>query len=111
MEQMTLGQILGAVSVLAATITGCGVIAAAVKRGLSKMIEPRLTAIEDRIARVDMEACKNYLVGFLSDVERGDQKDEIEKARFWEQYQHYTEAGGNSYIKQKVDKLRKENRL
>ena len=58
-----------------------------------------------------MQACKNYLVSFLSDVEKDELTDEIERERFWEQYQHYTEHGGNSYIKRKVEKLKSEGKL
>lgn len=58
-----------------------------------------------------MQACKNYLVSFLSDVEKNHPIDETERERFWEQYQHYTEHGGNSYIKRKVEHLQSEGKL
>ena len=36
---------------------------------------------------------------------------EIETERFYDSYQKYTEPGGNSYIKGKVDRLKNEGKL
>ena len=36
---------------------------------------------------------------------------EIETERFYDSYQKYTELGGNSYIKGKVDRLKNEGKL
>ena len=58
-----------------------------------------------------MENCKNFLVSFLARCDRGEYIDEIEKERFWEQYEHYRELGGNAYIGNKVESLRKEGKL
>ena len=33
---------------------------------------------------------------------------DAEKQRFWEEYEHYISAGGNSYIKEWVDRLKKK---
>lgn len=78
-----------------------------VKDDLSKEI----SSIKKELSDVDMEACKNYLVRFLADVEQGKAIDEIELQRFWEQFDHYEKRGGNSYIHQKVEKLRSKNYL
>lgn len=74
-------------------------------------IKTDISTLRADVRRVDMEACKNYLVMVLSDIARGHVLDEIEAERFWEQYRHYTEAGGNSYIKRRVEKYRDEGKL
>ena len=58
-----------------------------------------------------LDNAKNYLVPFLSKVERGEPYDDIEMERFHEEYELYTDNGGNSYIKSRVDKLKKEGKL
>ena len=103
---------------LVALIGGLGYLTKAIKTWLTKLLEEQFKEINDRIdslqqqmTEVDMESCKNYLVGFLSDVEKGAVIDEIQKERFWEQFEHYAKSGGNSYIKNKVDDLRAKNWL
>ena len=106
------------IAFLAALIGSCGAIFAAVQKVLKKLfatqtkdIQTRLDSQGEAIKRVDLENCKNFLVSFLSRCERGDKIDEIEKARFWEQYEHYRELGGNAYIGNKVESLKKEEKL
>ena len=61
--------------------------------------------LRQSVKNVDQENCKNFLVQFLAEVERGEPIDEIQKERFYEEYKHYTGGGGNGYIKRKVDSL------
>lgn len=77
----------------------------------TKDISDRLDKQEAAISRVDMENCKNFLVSFLSRLERGEQIDEIERERFFEQYEHYSQLGGNSYIQNKVQRLKNGGKL
>lgn len=118
MEQITLGEIGIAVAFLVALISGLGYLVTQVKKWITKLLEQQFQEIYDRIDSlqkqmevVDMESTKNYLVGFLSDVEKGAMIDEIQKERFWEQFEHYTNSGGNSYIKNKVEQLQAKNYL
>lgn len=67
--------------------------------------------IEEKIDRVDMNATKNYLVARIDDVKAGQQMNDISRERFHEQYQHYIDLGGNSYIKVEVERLIKENKI
>ncbi len=126
-ENVTLGQVasvLAFVIALGGSITG---IVALVKKPFKKRdeelkkyialvikeeVEPLKTSvnrIETDLQKVDMQACKNYLVTFLSDVEQGGYIDEIETQRFWEQFEHYDRLGGNGFIHQKVEKLKAKN--
>ena len=106
------------ITTLAGLIGACATIYGYLKKGIDKLfevqlqkIEKRLDAVDEHIADVDINATKNYLVQVLSDVEQGAPFDEIEKERFYEQYQHYQNVGGNSYIKRKVETLQNEGKL
>ena len=118
MDQITLGQIGLTITFFAGIISAGGILYSWIKKRLDKLFEKQLEAfdlriktLEDRVEAVDMENCKNYLVSFLSDIDKGKHPDEIEMERFYEQYSHYESHGGNSYIKHKVEKLKKDGKL
>ena len=100
MEQITLGDI----ATWAAFIVALGGSVAAIIRGVKKVVEKLLLPLS-------LDNAKNYLVPFLSKVERGEPCDEIELERFHEEFTFYTSHGGNSYIKSRVNKLQKEGKL
>lgn len=113
MEEITLGQIGIAVAFLAALIAGVNTLKKSIKDWLNAALKEQFDAmnkrfdtIEKRLDNVDIENCKNYLVTFLAEVQRGEMKDETEMQRFWEEFEHYKNLGGNSYIKNKVEELK-----
>lgn len=104
MENITLGQIsnllLFIVELGGVTIT----IIVAMKKILNKQLEP----INQKIDKLDLNDCKNFLVRFLADVERGQSMDEVEEKRSHDVYDHYrNDLNGNSYIEDKWNKLMK----
>lgn len=118
MENITLGEITVALAFLAGLITSATFLVKKMKEALEGMFKDQLVQItkemnslKDQIQRVDAESTKNYLVQFLSRVEKGDEIDEIEVERFHEQFDHYVKGGGNSYIKHKVEKLKERGML
>ena len=118
MESLTLGEISLGIAFLVSLISGGLFLHGQLKKYISGQLKDdfaevnnRLDKIDGRLDIVDMEACKNYLVQFLSRIERDVPVDEIEKERFYEQFAHYEKIGGNSYIKQKVNKLQAEGKL
>lgn len=118
MESLTLGQIAIALTFIVGLISSIAYLSKHLKDWIANSLKEPFNSInskiEDmnsRIKTVDIEACKNYLVTFLSDVERGKEINEIERERFFEQYQHYIEGGGNSYIKHKVEQLKEKHKL
>lgn len=125
MENLTLGQIGSAIAFVVALISGVGYISSRTKKFISMAMSDQMHGIDKRfddidskmdnlsatLSVVDMESCKNYLVSFLSEVERGQTIDEIEKERFWEQYEHYKKIGGNSYLQRRVEELREKKWL
>lgn len=118
MGDLTLSELGLAVTFLVGLLTGIGFLYGKMKSWFSKAfkeefkpISEKIDALSKRIDDVDMGAVKNYLVSYLSDIEKGNHIDEIEKERFFEQYEHYQAIGGNSYIKHKVDKLKGEGKI
>lgn len=107
MENITLGD-LARWAAFAVTIGGS---IAAIIRGVNKAVGKLLEPVVKQIESVDRENCKNFLVTFLAETERGQEHDQIELERFHEQFEHYKAIGGNSYIKAKVDKLQKNGKL
>lgn len=113
MEQITLGQAAGALALVVAIIAGINSLKKSIKGWLDTALKDQFSALEQmqkdilkRLDSVDIENCKNYLVTFLAEAQRGEMKDETEMQRFWEEYEHYQKLGGNSYIRNKVEELK-----
>lgn len=71
-------------------------------------IYSKLSTIEHRTDKIDENQCRNFLVNFLSDIESGLEKDEIQIKRAYEVYEHYTkDLHKNSYIHDKWERLMK----
>ena len=118
MGQITLGQISLGVTFLVGLITGIGYLHKQLKVWIAESLKEQLDAIDSKIDElsgqideVDMNATKNFLVARLADIEQDHTMNEIEAERFWEQYEHYHKIGGNSYIDQKVEKLKSIDKL
>ena len=118
MGDLTLSEIGIALTFLVGLITGIGFLYSKTKGWIEKLfkeefkpLNEKMDNLSKRIDDVDLGAVKNYLVSYLSDIEKNEKIDEIEKERFFEQYEHYQKIGGNSYIKHKVDKLKNEGKI
>ena len=118
MEQITIGQIGLALTFIIGLISGINYIRIHLHKWISdslkdqfELVDVQINKLQDQMNDIDIATCKNFLVSRLAEIERGLEWDEIEKERFWEQYEHYTKIGGNSYIQQKVDKMRTEGKL
>lgn len=118
MEQITLGQIATGLGCVAGIIASVTLIGGLLKRWLQKIFKEELETFNEtvkdlrkRIDDVDVETCKNHLITFLSAVDRGEEIQELERERFWEEYNHYRERGGNSYIERKVEQLKAKGLL
>lgn len=118
MENITIGQISVTIAFIVALIGGCKYIVTDISKIMDKALKPTNDKIDklevkltDRIKDTDLNSTKNFLVAKLQEVKAGQQLDDITTQRFWEQYQHYTNLGGNSYIMNEVDKLKKEGKL
>lgn len=74
----------------------------AVDNKFTEALEPiyeKLDNVNMDIKKLDKNQCMNYLVDFIEGSKNGIPKDEIQKKRASEVYDHYTnDLHGNSYI-------------
>lgn len=118
MENWTVGQIIGTLTLIAGGITALGVITKKLGEKITHWLQIQLAPINtklielsDQATEADKNRAMDFIVRFLADVEQGATIDEEEKKRFWENYDLYTSLGGNSYIHGKVERLKGEGRL
>ena len=57
---------------------------------------------------IELELIKMTLVNYISDVEHGIEKSQIQRQNAYELYDRYKTLGGNSYIHDRWDNLQKE---
>jgi len=118
MENLTFGEVSSALTLLVAFIGSVAFLHKKMKTWITDALEDQFSAIDkemqslqDRLDRVDMEGCKNFLVRVISDIDQGQEIGETELERFWEQFEYYKSLGGNTYISKKVDRLESEGKL
>lgn len=125
MDGITLGEIASWVGLIAGIIGGAGVIYKVIASALSKALRRELQPINEKIDAInskvdlleakhdesDMSRVKDFLVEFLARIERGEAVDEEELERFWENYDFYDKHGGNSYVHNKMEKLKSQGKL
>ena len=122
-QNLTLEQISIAILFVVGLIGGVKYLKSEIKNGIKEFLDKELDArfkvvndklddMQESINDLDVYTTKNFLVRFLSDVEREDYIYEQEKQRFWEEYDHYKDdLKENSYIKEWVEQLKKEGKL
>lgn len=117
-EQLTLRQIALGITFIVGLISGIAFLMKHIRGYITNTLKPQLGEInasikhlEKRLDSVDLESCKNYLVSVIADIDRHGQIDEIQKQRFYEQYEHYLKCGGNSYIRHKVEQLQSQKKI
>lgn len=118
MEDITFGQFGNWTTLIVGLIAGVGVIYKSLKTLITKMLDAEFQEVNEkldhvgaRINAVDLETCKNFLVAELAKLDKGLNMNEVEIIRFYEQYDHYSKVGGNSYIKRKVEAMELEGKL
>lgn len=118
MEQITLGQLAGAVALLGGLITGATIIMQNLKKWIEKALNEKFNGIDLRLDQLTeavederLESCKDFLVTTLNMISSGQRVDESVMPRFWERYDYYTGHGGNSYIRERVNQLKEKGLL
>ena len=81
------------------------------KQDIKTDIEEMKKQHEEEINNHILEADKTYLTDFLSDIEQGILKTEIQKKRAYEVYEEYISKHGNSYIHDKWEECKTKNLL
>lgn len=118
LNEMTIKEIAGDIAIFVGLITAGIFLYNKLKVVITNMLKNqfdsmnnKLDSIEDKVDKVDMNATRNFLVRCIQDFEANTPLDETTVERFWEQYDHYINHGENSYIKSKVEKLKKEGKI
>ena len=118
MEQLTIGQISMVIAFIVALWKGLDFIADkgrnSIKKQLAEALKPtneKIDKLDKKLDDVDSNSTKNFLVSCIDDIKNRENHDPIVMERFWEQYEHYINLGGNSYIKNEVEKLKKEGKI
>jgi len=125
MENWTLGGINGFlvfIVTFAGTITGIIVLLKRIGNVIFKPVNVKLETIsidlnnkmdllDGKLDKVDKNATMNYLVRCMEDLDKGVRLEGVARQRFIEQYDHYVNLGGNSYIKEEYERLKKDDKL
>lgn len=125
MDGVTLGQVAEILAWIAGITGSFTVIFKVVSKAFNNALEGSLKPLNEKVEELghkieglekkhdnsDMGRAKDFLVGFLARIERGESVDEEELERFWENYDFYDAHGGNSYIHGKLEKMKEKGKL
>lgn len=111
MERITLGQIAVAVALVVGLVSGFAYLYTMLKKWIKTAFHDEFDEINRRVDSIELEACKNFLVRSVTELERGGDLDEINKQRVYECFERYQAAGGNGYIRRKIEQLQEEGKL
>lgn len=78
---------------------------------LDKKIEKMQEDNKKDMLEHTLDADKTYLINFLSDLENGIKKTDIQIKRTYEVYERYRKNGGNSYVHDKWEEVKKKGLL
>ena len=102
-------------NIIIALISACGVIATTVIQSIQAnkkdSIESRLADIQIALKNEKLDRCKSDLVVIMSRIQNGYVPTTEEKMVLYETKRKYNELGGDSYIDDMFDKLKKEGKL
>ena len=112
---MEVRQVIKLIEIIVTFITaGATIINTVISKKTSKKVETIQDIKEEfknNLNSVKYENDKTYLTDFLSEIENGNKKSEIQIRRAYEVYEEYTKLNGNSYIRTEWERLKKENKI
>ncbi len=117
MENITLGQMAQGLAFMVALIGSVVYLKKGTVKGLAKVIDCHLKPIKEEIKVIKEETTKNNLSSIKTDLinfmELADKKtiSTEQKMRSYELYDYYCQHGGNSYVHDKWENLKKEGKL
>lgn len=106
MENVTLGQISDVILYLAAIAGGIGALYKLLMTGIKKQLDP----INDELKKEKMSRLKSELTTFMYLAEQSNISNE-QKLLAHEDYDEYVKNHGNSFIKEKMEKLQAEGKI
>lgn len=100
---------------ISALFTTLGVVATALiqKRNANKKdkIETLLSEIKIDIQKETLSRCKADLINAMSEIHKGAKLTEEQRRIIYEEKETYNKLGGNSYVDEMFDRLKKEGKL
>lgn len=117
MENITLGEIAKTLAFIVALIGSVVYLKKGTVKGLTSVIDSRLEPIKKEIKEIKEETSKNNLSSIKTDLinlmELADKKaiSKEQQIRSYELYDYYCKHGGNSYVHDKWEKLKKEGKI
>ena len=106
MENLTLGEISKTLAFIVALIGSIVYLKKAIINALDKLLEP----IRQEIKENNLSNIKTNLINFMELADRKEISAE-QKMRSYELYDYYGQHGGNSYVHDKWERLRKEGKI
>lgn len=89
-------------TIIVAFITGvCSIITTIITKNTNKKVDAISEVRKEFNSQMKnhiLESDKTYLVDFLSDIESGGKKTDIQVKRAYEIFEEYSQFGGNSYV-------------
>lgn len=109
-------------AIIVAIITATGTI---INTVISKKTNKKVDKIEDLNKKIEkmgeenkkdmlehtVDADKTHLINFLSDLELGAKKTDVQIKRAYEIYERYCKNGGNSYVHDKWEEVKQKGLL
>ncbi len=109
-------------TIIVALITAIGTI---INTVISKKTNKKINTVDELKNKIDfmrneskedmkkhiLDADKTYLINFLSELENGEKKTDVQIKRAYEIYERYTQNGGNSYVHDKWDEVKEKKLL
>ena len=117
-ENITIGQIgiwLGFIVTFVGSIVAILRYAKQVNNKILEPINQKLTKMDSdhlkKLENLELSSIKTDLVNFINDLEHNVPKSQIQKMNAHELYDRYSELGGNSYVHDHWEKLKKEGKV
>jgi len=107
MENITLGEISIALIFMVSFIGAIEYFLVKINKRIEKILEP----VKNEIKNVELSSLKADLTNFINDIEMGVFKTHIQKLNAREAYDRYIELGGDSYIHDHMEEIKKEGKL
>lgn len=101
--------VIGGIVVALITVSGT-IINTIISKKTNKKVDC-ITELRKEFTAHVLDADKTFLINFLSDIENGVTKSDIQIKRIYEIYERYVANGGNSYVHDRWEEVKKKGLL
>ena len=111
MENITLGQISAVITFLVAFIGSLSILYSKIKTAIKSTLKEELEDLKKNLKEESLSRCKSDLVVIMSKISNGYIPTKEEIMVLYETKAKYNQLGGDSYIDDMFEKLKKEGKL